>query len=596
MSKSVKAHQREVAKFDREYRQAIDDGMIPILPNGQIVGLDVVGFGDYVDHNDPVERIKKQEAYECGDGRRDGVLMSNSATMLDYSQQKFTAKPSGVGTEGMGYAVWGPGNNLPNAIFHASGSMPWTASALDYLDRTTFGLGARVTYTVSRYSGGTVTHEDLDYHDAEVYLKERIASLLSKLDGLTRQESDDDPATYNLVDGMLAKGIKPESSYRQKYIATLEKQLDEANAELERYYIDRAGIDTLLEDNNLQHFLKKWIADTTRLGICFPVIELSNDKEGYNWAPKVRSFDVKDACVMRLEQRNPAHNYNIDHVLYSEQWRENASATMNEKDFVAYNCVNAEHPLRELREAIKKNARSSIAGRPHWWCYPCYKPTPTKPYYPQLPWWSIFPSQIYQYAATLIYDKATARKNSTMWGKILFINTAYLAQIFAQAGEKGKTAEGQAEIRRQIYNKVEDFLKRRDNNGKLLVMDSYPSADEKQMIDSIRIVDVPRGDDVKASASEVAEIVSLVSYSLSVNMNLIGSSPSLQNAATGTAQRELHLLKNGQLSPDRITFTDFFDNFIFKLNGYSSKFHVKLFYPTLTTLDNSKTGTVEQSD
>ena len=605
MAKSIKQHQAEVAKFDQEYQSAIDDGMIPILPDGRLLGVYENGFGDIVDRDDPVERLRAQEEYECGDGRRGGVLMSNSATMLDYSQQKFTATPSGVGTEGLGYAVWGPGNNLPNAIFHASASMPWTASALDYLDRTTFGLGARITYTVSRYSGGTVTHEDMDYLDAEVYLKERILTLLSKLDAetSTQEDGDESPSSsegenpyYPLPNPHVPTPNPQSSSYHAKYIAHLEKQLDEANAELERYFQDRAEIEQLLSENNMQHFLKKWIADTTRFGICFPIIELDNSKQGYNWSPKVRSFDVRDASVMRLEQRNPDNFLQIDYVYHCEKWRENASAALSVEDYVAFPCINAEHPLRDIRRAVKKNARSSITNRPHWWCFPCYKPTPTKPYYPQLPWWSIFPSQIYQYAATMIYDKATARKNSTMWGKILFINTAYLAQIFAQAGEKGKTPEGQQAIRKGIYDSVENFLKRRDNNGKLLVMDSYPSADEKQMIDSIRIVDVPRNEDVKASSAEVAEIVSLVSYSLSVNMNLIGSSPSLQNASTGTAQRELHLLKNGQLSPERVTFTDFFDNFVFRLNGYSPKFHVKLFYPTLTTLDNSKTGTVEQSD
>lgn len=602
---SIREHQDDTKDFTSEWNRAIDDGLIPIGPAGNLLGVSEIGINDYSDANDPVANRMRSESCACADGRRSGVLMGNSATMLDYSQQVFSMDVKDKGTPGLGFAIWGPGNCLPSAIYKSSAAMPYTASALDYLDRTFFGLGAKVVYVVSRYSGGTVTHEEMDYRDAEVYLKERVIQFITKLDTLTSADEQNDGSASPDDSSPGASIITPartvlqpqgnSGSYRSKLIAHYEKQLDEANAELERYFADRAKIDYILENNNLSFFLKRWISDTVRLGICFPVLKLSATAAG-KWTPTIDSFEMRDACVMRLEQRDPDNAFKINHVFYSERWRDNAIDKLATADYVDYPCINPEHPLTDLRSIIHKNHRTKVAERPYEVCYPCYNPTPTKPYYPQLPWWSIFPSQVYQYASTLIYDKATARKNSTMWGKILFINTAYLAQIFAQAGDKGKTAEGQAEIRKSIYNSVENFLKRRDNNGKLLVMDSYPSADEKQMIDSVRIVDVPRNDDVKASANETAEMCSLVSYSLGVNMSLVGSSPSMQNQGTGTAQRELHLLKNGQLSPERVTFTDFFNNFVFKHNDISPRFSMRLFYPTLTTLDNSKTGTVEQSD
>lgn len=612
MSKSIREHQSDVAEFTSQFDKAISDGLIPVTADGSVLGVHEAYFGDIYDANDPVSQMVKSESCACGDGRRDGVLMGNSATMLDYSQQNFSTVPEPA-TPGLGYAVWGPGNSLPNAIFKSSAAMPYTASALDYLDRTFFGLGAKIVYTIARYSGGTVTHEEIDYLDAEVYLKERIIQLLARLDQLQTPQT---PSSLPLEgEGGMGTGndniITPTrpvgnnsaplgeagegSSYHDKLISHIEKQLDEANAELESYYTSRARIEALLANNNLSFFLKRWIADTVRLGICFPVIKLSSTKAG-KWTPTIDHFEMRDASVMRLEQRNPNNSFKIDHVYYSERWRENASGKLAIADYVHYPCINPEHPLVDLRVIVNQNHRTKVNDRPHEVCYPCYTPTPTKPYYPQLPWWSIFPSQVYQYAATMIYDKATARKNSTMWGKILFINTAYLAQIFAQAGEKGKTAEGQQAIRKDIYDRVERFLKRRDNNGKLLVMDSYPSADEKQMIDSIRIVDVPRNDDVRASASEVGEMASLISYSLGINMDLVGSRPFASSSTSNTAQRSLHLLKNGQLSPDRVTFTDFFNNFIFVYNQIDRHFQIRLTYPTLTTLDNSKTGTVENSD
>lgn len=607
---SIREHQADTSEFTRQWNQAEADGLIAITPDGKILGTRESGFGDNYDLDDPVTMRTKSESRMCGSSQP--ILMGKSATMLDFSQQQFTNIP-GVGTEHLGYARWGRGNALPLAMYQASASLPYTASTLDFLDRTFFGLGAKPVYIISRSSGGTVTHEEVDYRDAEVYLHERCLQLISKLEQLTAEDATDDGVptpsssdqssseSVNIPAIISPSSILPHSEpskqsvYRSKLIKHYEGMLDVANADLEAYYASRAKIDNLIQSNNIPFFLKRWVYDTVRLGICFPMVGLSRNKAG-DWNPDIVSLEIRDASVMRLEQRDPQRQYRINNVYWCEKWRDMPNGVFSDGDAVTFPCINPEHPLQDISDIVNKNKRTRVAERPHWLCYPCYTPTPTRDYYPQLPWWSIFPSQVYQYAATMIYDKATAKQNSTMWGKILFINTAYLAQIFAQAGEKGKTAEGQAAIRKSIYDSVENFLKRRDNNGKLLVMDSYPSADEKQMIDSVRIVDVPRNDDVKASASEVAEICSLVSFSLGVNMDLVGSRPWSTSSATGTAQRELHLLKNGQLSPDRVTFTDFFDNFVFPFNGIDPHFRMRLFYPTLTTLDNSKTGTVEQSD
>lgn len=604
---TIREHQSDTNEFTRQWHQAEADGLVAVTSDGKLLGTHVSGFGDNYDLDDPVTLRTKSESRMCGGGSQP-ILMGRSATMLDFGQQQFTNIP-GVGTEGLGYARWGRGNALPLAMYQASASLPYTASALDFLDRTFFGLGAKPVYVIARSSGGTVTHEEVDYRDAEVYLHERVLQLMSKLEQLTSEDtredgvitpSPSDDQSSRVVSlpglsGLSPSGERGEGLYRPKLIKHLEGMLAVANADLEAYYASRAKIDNLIQSNNIPFFLKRWIYDTVRLGICFPLVGLSRDKAG-DWKPQIASLEMRDACVMRLEQRDPARQFRINNVYWCEKWRDIPNGVFSDGDAVTFPCINPEHPLKDINDIVNSNKRTRVAERPYWLCYPCYTPTPTKDYYPQLPWWSIFPSQVYQYAATMIYDKATAKQNSTMWGKILFINTAYLAQIFAQAGEEGKTAEGQAKIRKSIYDSVENFLKRRDNNGKLLVMDSYPSADEKQMIDSVRIVDVPRNDDVKASASEIAEICSLVSFSLGVNMDLVGSRPWSTSSATGTAQRELHLLKNGQLSPDRVTFTDFFDHFVFPFNGIDPHFRMRLFYPTLTTLDNSKTGTVEQSD
>lgn len=578
--------------YKEEIKKIMGEGFTPVNGEGNIIN-DLVyetGFGESFDSKDPVVQRLSAENSCMGDGRRSGILMGTNATMLDYPQQIMPI-PS-AGDPDLGYAVWGPANAMPSAIFKAAASHPFTASALDYMERTLFGLGPKVMYRISRYSGGTVTHEEVPYQDAEVYLRAEITRLYSKLDGLT---DCDEGSPIGFAENLLSKPNETKS-YKQKLVEATEQALERAQNDLEKYLQTRIKLERLLEDNNIGLLYKKWIADSIRLGICYPMIGLSRGKAG-KWSPEIVRVEMRDACVMRLEERNPKNGLDIDHVYYSEVWRDDSATKLVSIEYVAYPCLMPEHALKKLKRTVDKNQRKKISERPYWFCCPSYQPSPTKPYYPQPSWWSVFPSQVYQYASTIIYDKASARRNSTMWGKILFINISYLQQIFAQAGEEGKTKEGQKKIRQGIYKRVEDFLRRRDNNGKLLVMDSYPSSDEKQMIDSVRIVDVPAPSTAAStSASEIAEIASLISYSFGVNMDLVGSRPGTSSSGSGTAQRELHLLKNGQLSSDRVCFTDFFNNFVFRFNGYDPRFVMTVPYPTLTTLDNSKTGIKVISD
>jgi len=447
-------------------------------------------------------------------------------------------------------------------------------------------------YRISRYSGGTVTHEEIPYKDAEVYLRAEVARLCAKLDVLT--ETMDNNPIERVVD-MTASAKQP-GGYRKMLVQEYEGALLMAQEDLASYLKTKDRIDRFLNNNNIGLLYKKWIADTIRLGICFPMIGLSRGRSG-KWSPEIARVEMRDACVMRLEQRNPDHEYEIDNVYYSEVWRDESATKLVGMEYVSYPALMPEHALKRLHEVVAASQRKKVSERPYWFCCPNYQPTPTKPYYPQPSWWSVFPSQVYQYASTIIYDKASARRNSTMWGKILFINTAYLQQVYAQMGEDGKTKEGQEKVRAGIYQRVEQFLRCRDNNGKLLVMDSYPSADEKQMVDSVRIVDVPSPSvAATTSASEIAEIASLISYSFGVNMDLVGSRPGTSGSGSGTAQRELHLLKNGQLSSDRASFVDFWNNFVFRFNDYDPHFVMTVPYPTLTTLDNSKTGIKVLSD
>lgn len=500
-------------------------------------------------------------------GMRKGGLMSNDATMLDYSQN-VSIPVEGCGKEGLGYIPWGKYNDLPVMIYRASAALPYTAQALQYLSDTVVGLGPRLMYHIARYSGGTVTNELIPYEDAGVWLRQRIRELTDKLAYI---EPNQQPALF--------------MSYTEELI--------EVKQELELWKSTLPEVEAFESENNLDQHFQRCMAEDVRLDIYFPTVELEKGKSG-SWAPKITRVGYIDASTARFEEKD--ENWKINNVYYSELWREDlgnaSSAAMKDDDVVAYPVASPEKNLEEIKEYVLSNQRTKVGARKLHWCCPQFNPTPTKPYYPQPAWWSIFPSQVFQYASTLIYDKAIARKNSTMWKKILFINTSFLDKVFQQMGIEGDE-EAQMAYRNKIYDTVENALSNRENNGKLLVMDSYMSADEKQLIDSIKIVDVPTSNE-KDSDSALQIATSAVFFALGVHPALVGAEPG-KIGNSGTFQRELHLLKVTQLSSRQRRYLSFL-NSIVRFNKWPKNARYVIKQANLSTLDASKTGIIERAE
>ena len=213
-------------------------------------------------------------------------------------------------------------------------------------------------------------------------------------------------------------------------------------------------------------------------------------------------------------------------------------------------------------------------------------------YYPVPAWWSIFSSLVYKYATTLIFDKAVARQNSTMWGKLIFINMNYLQEYFAQIG--AETLEAKIKARGELVGRINKFLRDRSNNGKTCTLDSFLGNDGKTLINAIEIVDVP----VKSSADtkdELEEISSIIFFALGLDPRLIGAVPGKgQTSSSGTQSRELYLIKMLSISPLQQQYEDFW-RFVFDVNEWDPKAVMVIKKQVLSTLDRSKTGIVDSN-
>lgn len=259
-------------------------------------------------------------------------------------------------------------------------------------------------------------------------------------------------------------------------------------------------------------------------------------------------------------------------------------------DVVAYPTLMPENMLTELRRQVEKSKNRPPKKRTTWFCCPSYYPSMLKPYYPQPAWWSIFPSMTYDYATTLITDKAMARQNATMWGKMIFINNEYLRAMFDEMG--ADTTEAKQAVRDSIYKKVNEFLQRRENNGKTICLDSFVGPDGKTMQHAVEIVDVPQLTNSRDLKEELSEISSVVFFAIGVHPSLIGSTPGNSGSTGGTYMRELQLLKQNQLSTRQRIYLRFLKN-IYTFNKWDKHGEIVIRQQTFTTLDRSATGTEE---
>lgn len=262
----------------------------------------------------------------------------------------------------------------------------------------------------------------------------------------------------------------------------------------------------------------------------------------------------------------------------------------DEPGVVMYPTAMPEHTLSDLRYIVEANKRKRIKDRPTWVVCPTFYPS-GGPYYPQPDWWSVFTSKAFDFSSTILYDKAKQRENKTSWGRVIYISLDYLEQVFADEGYQGNQ-EKQAEFINELEQSMENFLQRRDNHGKMMRQWMWLGQDGKEH-HNVEIVDIPdaKSDETTAGKNELELSTSPIFLALQVDPRLVGV-PMVSASNGGTALREMHLLKQQQLNVKQRLYLHFL-NTVVRFNEWSERAEFHIAQQTLTTLDNSKTGTTE---
>ena len=484
---------------------------------------------------------------------------------------------------GLGYVKWGPSNATPSVIPPLAMSLPYTASPLRYLADLTAGLGPKLMY---RFADGRM----VDYKDAGELLLQMIKN----------DNGNDNNSQFSILNSQLTRENEADgkSPAEQAYDAWKRTWLGYDEEDRIGNINHVPGAKEFLEENNLNLHLSQCEQDDVMLDIYFPTVGFHTKGLRGEWKPVINRVGFLPAHSTRLEKMD--QNRFIHHCYMSDSFRTlgatgtKVTGVQEDPDSLKITMYQAAMPqnlLHELRFIVTDNQKTAASRRPMWVVCPTFYPSGQKPYYPQPAWWSVFSSKAFDFASTILYDKYKQRENNTTWGRIIYISLDYLDMVFADNGIAGDKDKQQQYIE-ELDQNVEQFLQRRENTGKMMRQFMWLGQDGKEH-HNVEIVDVAETvkDSVQAGKDELELSTSPIFLALGVDPRLVGV-PMVHSSNGGTALREMHLLKQQQLNVKQRLYLNFL-NSVVRFNQWDEHAEFVIAQQTLTTLDNSKTGTVE---
>lgn len=524
-----------------------------------------------------------------GGEKTDGRSQRNAVPLLYASSgnEEMKGIPESLGTKGLGYIEWGNGNKWPNVCALLTSMLPYTAAGWKFNTDLCAGMGPEPMYHYTQYVGGNITEKEIPFASAGILLKGQILDLQKQLLTLTNPQ---EPSNAS-VSGNTLPDI---SSIREEILS----QINTKNEDYDKWDATMRELTAFLTNNNLQHVTLSLAGDQQMFGMSFPELLLNQkDLDANNrpvktadWKPKVTGIRYRPAHTCRLERMDK--NNRINFVYCSNRWYDAPYVEQSGAvaEIAAYPCLSPEHPYLDLSMAIIDARAKNVteAKRPTRFIMPTSYPTPGRPYYPQVPWHSIFGGSIYEMAATIVDDRATRRKNSNVIGRVIYIHNEYLQALWTQQnGDDKRTID---DLRDELYDQLNQWLSNRDNSGQAMLAFTFMGSDNKEH-KSFEIVEIESNNANSASANEteLQEISSIIFFAMGLDAKLIGNTPGDTRSAGGTDLRERYLLKQIQMSPTVNIILKPLD-VITKFNEWDEHLVWRIKREVLTTLDNSKTG------
>ena len=514
------------------------------------------------------------------------------------------ATPDKIGTKGLGYMTWGSDNMLPNRVAILTELLPYMSASHKFNVDLVTGIGVEPTYYYTQYVGGNITEKEIPYSSAGTLLKGWKLDILRELDKLDSEK----PSTSDGIADSVHAGFS--SGKDNPYRAALEDRLREIEADLATWERVTTEVEDFFQRNNTLQTYLHLAADQVLLGMSFPEIDVqktyidpdtNHEVQTFKWRPKAVAIKFRSAMTARLERMDDQNRINF--IYLSNQWLNSPvygdAIAVRESDTAtdAVRALDPSCPTESMKSILAATRRENVHKnrRPTRFILPIRIASPGRPYYPVPPHFSIFAGGIYDYAYTMIEDRATAKKNARVIGYVIYVHNDYLQQYYIQ--QKADDDKQKKAVRDKLFNEINTFLSDRDNHGKPLVSLQFRDADGKTA-KAWEIVEIEsdQKSTVEANERELQEISSIIFFSWAVDARLIGNSPGDVTSSGGTDLRERFLLKQIQMSStQQLLLRPYY--VVRDINDWDPRhlrFRIKR--EVVTTLDNSKTGITTAQD
>ena len=518
---------------------------------------------------------------DYGNNKRPSVLFASSGTVVPCQN---------CGTPSLGYMNWGSNNKLPNVIALLTGMLSYTAIGWKMNTDIVSGLGPQAMYHYTQYVAGNITEKNIPYETAGILIKGLIGDLKLKLVNVYTNS----PGT-----GVFAStSDKDAKTSINKYVADINDQIAKLEKDYEIWQTTNNELNDFKNRNNIARISLSLAGDQQMFGICFPEIELNqkqlapdgNQVETSMWKPKVVRINYRPAHTCRLEQMDDSGK--INYVYVSNRWFDNPYSVQGKvnNDIAAIPALSTFSAIGDLQDAIL-NARMSnvsVENRPTRFIIPCYYPTVGRPYYPVKEWHSIFGDCIYEYAATMISDRFNRKKNSNVIGRLIYINSDYMKQLFTE--NNCQSPEEKSDMLNKVFDNINSYLKNRDNAGKSLLAFNFMGSDQKEH-KSFEIIEIEtnQNNTAQANQKELQEISSIIFFAMGLDAKLVGNTPGNVSTGGGTDLRERLLIKQILKSSEQKMLLYPYE-VASRFNEWDEHLVWQIQREVVTTLDNSKTG------
>lgn len=329
-----------------------------------------------------------------------------------------------------------------------------------------------------------------------------------------------------------------------------------------------------LEDNDVNGWFQEEAIDRVVLGNVFPELVLNRGRD------RVVALRHREALFSRWARADTQGC--IAQHLYASQWQGGQASG----DLEVTPVLPRYETARALRcyMGLERDPAGLYREQRGVFRYivPIHFPTPGRSYYAR-PWWeSVVESGWYDYVAALPRYKSMLLHN----GAILRYHVRLMPQFWEGLYQQyGATSEQEKNaVKNRWYAELNKFLSDSENTGRAFVSQRWQMGDQAQDLVSIEpLKSEERGGELIADVEETSNILA---YAMGIHPSLIGASPGKNKSINGTEARELFIMKQALMKPDRLQLLR--PLYIVKaVNRWPQEIHFTVANLELTTLDQN---------